>query len=77
MGYGYDDEAAVPDRAEAERTVNTVASLFATTQTGGLELRSSFARRRSRLTQWMRRHCHCTAEVIARDAMAKTIGTGH
>ena len=29
--YGYDDETEVPDRAEAERAVNTVASLFAAT----------------------------------------------
>ena len=27
--YGYNDETEVPDRAEAERAVNTVASLFA------------------------------------------------
>jgi glycine/D-amino acid oxidase-like deaminating enzyme len=27
--YGYGDETTVPDRAEAERAVNTVASLFA------------------------------------------------
>ena len=27
--YGYDDETTVPDRAEAERAVNTIASLFA------------------------------------------------
>jgi len=30
--YGYDDETASPDRAEAERAVNTVASLFAATE---------------------------------------------
>jgi glycine/D-amino acid oxidase-like deaminating enzyme len=29
--YGYDDETEVPDRAEAEHAVNTVASLFAAT----------------------------------------------
>ena len=29
--YGYNDETEVPDRAEAERAVNTVASLFAAT----------------------------------------------
>ena len=29
--YGYDDETTVPDRAEAERAVNTIASLFAAT----------------------------------------------
>jgi glycine/D-amino acid oxidase-like deaminating enzyme len=29
--YGYNDETAVPDRAEAEHAVNTVASLFAET----------------------------------------------
>jgi glycine/D-amino acid oxidase-like deaminating enzyme len=29
--YGYNDETAVPDRAEAERAVNTIASLFAAT----------------------------------------------
>jgi glycine/D-amino acid oxidase-like deaminating enzyme len=29
--YGYDDDTEVPDRAEAERAVNTVASLFAAT----------------------------------------------
>jgi glycine/D-amino acid oxidase-like deaminating enzyme len=29
--YGYDDETEVPDRAEAERAVNTIASLFAAT----------------------------------------------
>jgi glycine/D-amino acid oxidase-like deaminating enzyme len=28
--YGYNDETVVPDRAEAERAVNTIASLFAT-----------------------------------------------
>jgi glycine/D-amino acid oxidase-like deaminating enzyme len=27
--YGYDDDTEVPDRAEAERAVNTIASLFA------------------------------------------------
>ena len=27
--YGYDDATAQPDRAEAERAVNTIASLFA------------------------------------------------
>src|SRR6185295_12914240 len=27
--YGYDDETTVPDRAEAERAVNSIASLFA------------------------------------------------
>jgi len=27
--YGYNDDTAVPDRAEAERAVNTIASLFA------------------------------------------------
>ena len=29
--YGYDDETAVPDRAEAEHAVTTIASLFDTT----------------------------------------------
>jgi glycine/D-amino acid oxidase-like deaminating enzyme len=29
--YGYDDDTEVPDREEAERAVNTIASLFATT----------------------------------------------
>jgi D-amino-acid oxidase len=29
--YGCNDETAVPDRAEAERAVNTIASLFAAT----------------------------------------------
>ena len=29
--YGYNDETAVPDRAEAERAVTTIASLFAAT----------------------------------------------
>jgi glycine/D-amino acid oxidase-like deaminating enzyme len=29
--YGYNDDTAVPDRAEAERAVNTIAALFATT----------------------------------------------
>jgi glycine/D-amino acid oxidase-like deaminating enzyme len=29
--YGYGDETEVPDRAEAERAVNTIASLFAAT----------------------------------------------
>jgi glycine/D-amino acid oxidase-like deaminating enzyme len=29
--YGYNDDTEVPDRAEAERAVNTIASLFATT----------------------------------------------
>jgi glycine/D-amino acid oxidase-like deaminating enzyme len=29
--YGYNDETEVPDRAEAERAVNTIASLFAAT----------------------------------------------
>jgi glycine/D-amino acid oxidase-like deaminating enzyme len=29
--YGYNDETVVPDRAEAERAVNTIASLFAVT----------------------------------------------
>jgi hypothetical protein len=29
--YGYDDDTEVPDRAEAERAVNTIASLFAAT----------------------------------------------
>jgi glycine/D-amino acid oxidase-like deaminating enzyme len=29
--YGYNDDTEVPDRAEAERAVNTVASLFAAT----------------------------------------------
>jgi glycine/D-amino acid oxidase-like deaminating enzyme len=29
--YGYNDETAVPDRAEAERAVSTIASLFAAT----------------------------------------------
>ena len=29
--YGYDDDTEVPDRDEAERAVNTIASLFATT----------------------------------------------
>ena len=29
--YGYDDETTVPDRAEAEQAVNTIASLFAKT----------------------------------------------
>jgi glycine/D-amino acid oxidase-like deaminating enzyme len=29
--YGYDDETAAPDRAEAERAVNAIASLFAAT----------------------------------------------
>ena len=29
--YGYDDETAVPDRAEAEHAVTTIASLFAAT----------------------------------------------
>src|SRR5262249_31514276 len=28
--YGYNDETELPDRAEAERAVNTIASLFAT-----------------------------------------------
>jgi glycine/D-amino acid oxidase-like deaminating enzyme len=27
--YGYNDDTEVPDRAEAERAVNTIASLFA------------------------------------------------
>jgi hypothetical protein len=27
--YGYDDPTALPDRAEAERAVNTIAGLFA------------------------------------------------
>ena len=27
--YGYNDETVMPDRAEAERAVNTIASLFA------------------------------------------------
>jgi hypothetical protein len=34
--FGYNDETAVPDRAEAERAVNTIASLFVTTSIGGL-----------------------------------------
>jgi hypothetical protein len=29
--YGYNDATEVPDRAEAERAVTTVASLFAST----------------------------------------------
>jgi hypothetical protein len=29
--YGYDDDTEVPDRDEAERAVNTIASLFAAT----------------------------------------------
>jgi glycine/D-amino acid oxidase-like deaminating enzyme len=29
--YGYDDETTAPDRAEAERAVNAIASLFAAT----------------------------------------------
>jgi glycine/D-amino acid oxidase-like deaminating enzyme len=29
--YGYGDETEMPDRAEAERAVNTIASLFAAT----------------------------------------------
>ncbi len=29
--YGYGDDTEVPDRAEAERAVNTIASLFAGT----------------------------------------------
>jgi glycine/D-amino acid oxidase-like deaminating enzyme len=29
--YGYNDDTEVPDRAEAERAVNTIASLFAVT----------------------------------------------
>ena len=29
--YGYNDETEVPDRAEAERAVTTIASLFAAT----------------------------------------------
>jgi hypothetical protein len=29
--YGYDDDTEVPDRGEAERAVNTIASLLAAT----------------------------------------------
>ena len=32
--YGYDDETAVPDHAEAEHAVTTIASLFPATSTG-------------------------------------------
>src|SRR5206468_11054508 len=42
--YGYNDDTEVPDRAEAERAVNTVASLFAATSTR----RSSLSRRTTR-----------------------------
>ena len=30
--YGYGDDTEVPDRSEAERAVNTIASLFAATE---------------------------------------------